>query len=132
MPSEITQGLVERLLQRDATGLRKYGVTLDRPDLTIEQWLDHQTEELLDGAGYAQSAKREIAALRAEAERQRQALQILLEWAPPDALMQFDDGDILVADFIAQAINPPTPPTQCTLNLYPSPAPTSEMKKVVS
>ncbi len=111
MPSEITQGLIERLLTRDAVGLMKYGVSLDRTDLTIEQWLDHKTEELLDGAGYAQSAKREIMALRAEAERQRQALQALLEWAPPDALMQFDDGDISVADFISKALNPPTPCT---------------------
>ena len=51
--------------------LRKYGVSLDRPDLTIEQWLEHLTEELLDGAGYAQSAIREIKALRAEVLRLR-------------------------------------------------------------
>ncbi len=108
MPSEITQRLIERLLQRDAVGLKKYGVSLDRQDLTIEQWLDHKTEELLDGAGYAQSAKREVAALRAEAERHRQALLALLEWAPLDARMYFDDSDISVSDFIGQALNPPT------------------------
>ena len=66
MPSKVTEDLIARLLQRDETGLRKYGVSLDRSDLTIEEWLDHQTEELLDGAGYAQAAKREILALRAE------------------------------------------------------------------
>lgn len=66
MPSKVTEDLIARLLQRDETGLRKYGVSLDRSDLTIEEWLDHQTDELLDGAGYAQAAKREILALRAE------------------------------------------------------------------
>lgn len=66
MPSEVTNGLIRRLIQRDETGLRKYGVSLDRQDLTIEQWLEHQTEELLDGAGYAQSALREIRKLRAK------------------------------------------------------------------
>lgn len=71
MPSEVTNGLIKRLVQRDETGLRKYGVSLDRPDLTIEQWLEHLTEELLDGAGYAQSAIREIKALRAEVLRLR-------------------------------------------------------------
>lgn len=65
MPSRITQNLLDRLRARDAAGFAKYGQTLDRNDLSVEQWLDHLTEELLDGAGYAQSAKREIAALKA-------------------------------------------------------------------
>lgn len=64
MASAVTQALIAQLEQRDATGLAKYGVTLDRADLTVEQWLDHQVEELLDAAGYALSAKREIAKLR--------------------------------------------------------------------
>jgi hypothetical protein len=58
--SDVTDGLIEQLRSRDATGLAKYGTTLDRADLTAEQWLQHLTEELLDGAGYAQAATREI------------------------------------------------------------------------
>jgi hypothetical protein len=67
--SQITQSLVHQLLSRDAAGLSKYGVSLDRPDLTPEQWLQHLTEELLDGAGYAQAAAREISALREALKR---------------------------------------------------------------
>jgi hypothetical protein len=51
--------LMGLLQQRDAKGRQKYGTTLDRKDLSLVDWLQHQTEELLDGAGYAQAAKRE-------------------------------------------------------------------------
>ena len=56
--SNVTWNLVLKLIQRDELGKAKYGTTLDRTDLTHEQWLDHMTEELLDAAGYAQAAKR--------------------------------------------------------------------------
>lgn len=56
--SEVTKVLVRKLIERDLAGKQKYGTSLDRTDLTREQWLDHMTEELLDAAGYAQSAKR--------------------------------------------------------------------------
>lgn len=62
-PSATTQLLIEMLTQRDAHGLAKYGTTLDRTDLTPAQWLQHLTEELLDGAGYAQAMLREFRAL---------------------------------------------------------------------
>ena len=71
MASDITEILCELLRKRDAVGLKKYGVTLDRKDLSVEEWLDHLTEELLDGSGYAQSAKREILEMRQENIRLR-------------------------------------------------------------
>lgn len=58
-PSEITEGLVEMLRSRDAHGQKKYGTTLDRGDLSFDQWMQHLLEELLDGAGYIQAARRE-------------------------------------------------------------------------
>lgn len=51
--SEVTRQLIER----DAHGQRKYGTSLDRTDLTLGDWLQHQAEELMDGAGYALAAK---------------------------------------------------------------------------
>lgn len=59
MTSEITQQLISQLLERDARGLAKYGVTLDRKDLTTADWAQHMVEELLDAAGYALAVKRE-------------------------------------------------------------------------
>lgn len=54
MTSKTTETLVDILRSRDATGQAKYGVSLDRPDLTPEQWCQHAIEELLDAAGYLQ------------------------------------------------------------------------------
>ena len=53
--SEVTR----QLIQRDRHGREKYGQTLDRTDLKLADWLQHQAEELMDGAGYALAAKRE-------------------------------------------------------------------------
>lgn len=64
--SDTTAQLIALLRQRDAAGLAKYGTTLDRTDLTPEQWLQHMAEEMLDGAGYALAAMREIVRLRTE------------------------------------------------------------------
>lgn len=52
----MTDPIIERvrvkLLARSQAGIAKYGVTLERDDLTREQWLRHLQEELLDAAGY--------------------------------------------------------------------------------
>lgn len=57
--SSIAASVVDQVLARDAHGQRKYGVSLDRSDLTVSQWLQHLAEELMDGAHYALAAKRE-------------------------------------------------------------------------
>lgn len=53
------------LLERSIVGLEKYGVTTERDDLTLEQWLQHLLEELLDAANYIQAAKSSLAELPA-------------------------------------------------------------------
>lgn len=45
------------LLDRSLVGLKKYGVTTERNDLTFNDWLQHLLEELLDAANYVQAAK---------------------------------------------------------------------------
>lgn len=57
-PSEVTQHLVAELVARDGHGRRKYGTTLDRTDLSPDEWLQHLKEELLDAAGYVEALKR--------------------------------------------------------------------------
>lgn len=57
-PSAVTQTLVQQLIDRDVKGREKYGKTLDRDDLSRNDWLQHLIEELLDAAGYAEAAKR--------------------------------------------------------------------------
>lgn len=43
-----------KLLARSQAGIAKYGVTLERPDLSRLQWLIHAQEEALDLANYLQ------------------------------------------------------------------------------
>jgi len=52
--------VVERMLQRADVGLRKYGVTTERTDLSTVQWLTHLQEEMLDAAIYIEKLKNEF------------------------------------------------------------------------
>ena len=44
----IIQQVCEEYSQRGKVGLEKYGLTLDREDLTKEQWIQHAKEEAMD------------------------------------------------------------------------------------
>ncbi|TIN41353.1 MAG: hypothetical protein E5Y10_22690 [Mesorhizobium sp.] len=44
------------LLRRSELGIAKYGVTLDRTDLNLRDWLQHAYEETLDQANYLKRA----------------------------------------------------------------------------
>ena len=61
-----TERLCSLLHERHEVGLKKYGVTLDRDDITREQWIQHAIEEMLDGAGYLMRLKDTIADMRAQ------------------------------------------------------------------
>lgn len=50
--SKIEERVSEKLLSRAETGFNKYGVTMEREDLSHDEWLVHLQEELLDGAVY--------------------------------------------------------------------------------
>lgn len=61
---ETTDTIVEAvradLLERSRVGIAKYGVTLDRTDLSLRDWLQHAYEEHLDAANYLKRAVMEI------------------------------------------------------------------------
>ena len=50
----IAQSVAKKIVERSRTGYKKYGVTLDRDDLTHREWLVHHQEELLDAANYVE------------------------------------------------------------------------------
>jgi len=50
----ITEGVIRKIRERAAMGEKKYGVTLDRADLSMLDWLNHLQQGLLDGAEYAE------------------------------------------------------------------------------
>ena len=53
---EIVDAVREDLLKRSKRGIEKYGVTLDREDLSLRDWLQHAYEETLDNANYLKKA----------------------------------------------------------------------------
>lgn len=48
----IVEQVREELLQRSRVGIKKYETTLDREDLSIEDFIQHSREEVLDLALY--------------------------------------------------------------------------------
>ena len=50
--SVILSAVIEDLKRRELKGLETYGTTMDREDLTREEWMNHLYEELLDASLY--------------------------------------------------------------------------------
>ena len=59
-PDSIVEQVRQELLDRSNTGIKKYGVTLDREDLTLDEWVQHAREEALDLALYLTKVKKVI------------------------------------------------------------------------
>ena len=57
MRDSITNRIIELIETRADKGFQTYGVTMDRDDLTAEQWIDHAIEEALDLAIYLMKIK---------------------------------------------------------------------------
>ncbi len=58
----VVEAVRQDLLGRSQVGIRKYGVTLEREDLELKEWLQHAYEETLDQANYLKRAILEIEA----------------------------------------------------------------------
>jgi hypothetical protein len=50
--SKIENRVCKKIEERAEVGKNKYGVTMDREDLSKEQWLIHLQEELMDASVY--------------------------------------------------------------------------------
>ena len=61
MPDPNVVAVIDRLNQRATKGLRKYGVTTTREDLSLIDWLQHAQDEALDLAVYLERLKQELA-----------------------------------------------------------------------
>lgn len=72
-----TDTLIAMIRERHAAGLAKYGVTVDRKDLTPEQWLQHSIEERIDDLKYMMRLREEIAALRQSRDEWRNCADML-------------------------------------------------------
>jgi hypothetical protein len=61
MTDRNVEAVRNKLAERAATGLRKYGTTTERKDLTPLQWFQHLQDELMDAAVYAEVLMRTFA-----------------------------------------------------------------------
>lgn len=57
---KIVEAVRSDLRERSERGIKKYGVTLDRQDLNLKDWLQHAYEETLDKALYLKRAIDEL------------------------------------------------------------------------
>lgn len=48
-------------MMRAKVGKRKYGVTMERDDLTFKEWMTHLSEELMDALVYIEKVLEEEA-----------------------------------------------------------------------
>jgi hypothetical protein len=57
MSDSIVNSVVKKFLSRSEIGIKKYGTTLDRDDLSTVDWITHAQEELMDGILYLEKLK---------------------------------------------------------------------------
>jgi hypothetical protein len=50
--SKIEESVINKIRSRADIGEKKYGVTMERQDLSVLQWMIHFQEELMDAAVY--------------------------------------------------------------------------------
>lgn len=50
--SKIEESVINKIRHRAEVGKSKYGVTMERDDLTFLQWIKHLQEELMDATVY--------------------------------------------------------------------------------
>jgi hypothetical protein len=60
MDDKIVKEVIQNFEKRSIIGYLKYGTTLERNDLTYEQWVNHLQEELMDAILYLQKIKHEL------------------------------------------------------------------------
>ena len=59
-PDSIVASVVASFKQRSEIGIKKYGVTLDRTDLSLLDWVQHTQEDLMDAVLYLEKLKKTL------------------------------------------------------------------------
>ena len=56
----VVQEVKAKFEERSQVGIKKYGTTLDRDDLSTEQWIEHAIEEAMDLTLYLSVIKKRL------------------------------------------------------------------------
>ena len=57
MRDKIIEQVINKIKSRSDVGYKKYGVTLKDDEQTLDTWLNHIQEELMDAVNYIEKAK---------------------------------------------------------------------------
>ena len=60
MKDKIVKSVIDKYEQRSEVGIKKYNKTMERDDLSLDEWLTHLQEELMDATLYIEKLKKEI------------------------------------------------------------------------
>jgi cyclopropane fatty-acyl-phospholipid synthase-like methyltransferase len=55
MKDKIVKSVIDKYKQRSEVGIKKYNKTMERDDLSLDEWLTHLQEELMDATLYKMS-----------------------------------------------------------------------------
>ena len=56
-PDSVVTSVINQFIERSAKGKEKYGVDLDRTDLTLLEWIEHAKQEHMDAILYLEKIK---------------------------------------------------------------------------
>ena len=57
MRDPIIQNVIQKIKQRADVGFAKYKVTLDNDNQSLDKWLEHLQEELMDAVNYIEKVR---------------------------------------------------------------------------
>ena len=60
MKDPIVESVINQFKTRSEIGIKKYGTTLERNDLSTLDWLKHLQEEMMDAVLYIEKLKSEL------------------------------------------------------------------------
>jgi hypothetical protein len=140
---QIIEAVKQKLEQRSARGLLKYGTPLTRSDLSHLDWLEHAQEEFLDGANYLERLIWDEKGLLAQEQLPESSISenpVYNRTVIQDSLSQSQlDLKVLIQDLhsiTAQLLQLTSDPVTPSLGIFP-PQPgmwqlVSDMRKVVT
>lgn len=64
----VVAAVIKKFQERSEVGIKKYGVTLDRTDLGVLDWITHAQEELMDGILYLEKLKQMAPQIKEKAQ----------------------------------------------------------------
>ena len=55
--SQVLAKVFSEFIEREERGVKKYGTTMDRNDLSLDEWIEHMKQELMDAILYLEKIK---------------------------------------------------------------------------